>query len=330
MSSKKSLYAIVCACLIALFGYVGYQTMQDQPQQQIVQQTEQKTIQIKHEQGITEVKVNPQRIVVLDYGILDTLDTLGVEPEMLATAKKYTPKYLSKYMGDNVQDVGHLKEPTLETIAELKPDLIIMSGRQRPYYDKLAAIAPTINLSVANVGYLDALHQQMTILGQIFQKEEKAEQEFQNLKAEIEKTRDIAQASGKKSLLLLTVGNKLNAYGPGMRYGFLYDKTSLNLPTVMDAEDANDVKANSPGGKVISYEYIKEKDPDYILIIDRNAATNQGGVTAKDLLDVDIIKSTKAYKNNKIIYVTPDLWYLANNGYIGTLLMLKEVQDAIK
>jgi iron complex transport system substrate-binding protein len=115
-----------------------------------------------------------------------------------------------------------------------------------------------------------------------------------------------------------------------MRYGFLYDKTSLNLPTVMEAEDANDVKANSPGGKVISYEYIKEKDPDYILVIDRNVATNQGGITSKDLLDVDIIKSTKAYKNNKIIYVTPDLWYLANNGYIGTLLMLKEVQDAIK
>jgi iron complex transport system substrate-binding protein len=328
MNNKKSLYAIVFACLIALFAYTGYQVTQNKPTIPVVQQTEQKTIQIKHEQGVTEVKVNPQRIVVLDYGILDTLDTLGVEPEMLATAKQYTPKYLSKYTGDNVKDVGHLKEPTLETIAELKPDLIIMSGRQRPYYDKLAAIAPTINLSVANVGYLDALHQQMTILGQIFQKEEKAEQEFQNLKAEIEKTRDMAQASGKKSLLLLTVGNKLNAYGPGMRYGFLYDSTSLNLPTVMEKHEAVGVK--SPGGKVISYEYIKDRDPDYILVLDRNAATNMGGTSAKDMIDVDILKSTKAYKNNKIIYITPDLWYLANNGYRSTLLMLDEVKEALK
>jgi iron complex transport system substrate-binding protein len=324
---NKGLYAIVFAVLVAIFGYAGYQVSPDQPIP-VIQQTKQKTIQVKHESGITEVKVNPQRIVVLDFGILDTLDTLGVEPEMIATAKQYTPKYLSKYMGDNVQDVGHLKEPSLEKLAELKPDLIIMSGRQRPYYDKLAEIAPTINLSVANEGYLDALHQQMTILGQIFQKEEKAEQEFQSLKSEILKTREQAQASGKKSLMLITVGNKLNAYGPGMRFGFLYDESSLHLPTVMEKSDS--IGVQSPGGKVISYEYIKEKDPDYIMIIDRNAATNQGGVTAKDLLDVDIIKSTKAYKNDKIIYVTPDLWYLANNGYTGTLLMLREIQDAIK
>ena len=327
MKNKGLLYIIVFAVLVAIFGYAGYQVYQDQPIP-VIQQTEQKTIQVKHESGITEVKVNPQRIVVLDFGILDTLDTLGVEPEMIATAKQYTPKYLSKYMGDNVQDVGHLKEPSLEKLAELKPDLIIMSGRQRPYYDKLAEIAPTINLSVANEGYLDALHQQMTILGQIFQKEEKAEQEFQSLKSEILKTREQAQASGKKSLMLITVGNKLNAYGPGMRFGFLYDESSLQLPTVMEKSDS--IGVQSPGGKVISYEYIKEKDPDYIMIIDRNAATNQGGVTAKDLLDVDIIKSTKAYKNDKIIYVTPDLWYLANNGYTGTLLMLREIQDAIK
>jgi iron complex transport system substrate-binding protein len=168
----------------------------------------------------------------------------------------------------------------------------------------------------------------MTILGQIFQKEEKAEIGYQTLFAKVMETRRLAQESGKKSLMIITVGNKINAYGPGMRFGFLYDKTSLDLPTVMEKSESIGIK--SPGGKVISYEYIKERNPDYILVIDRNAATNQGGVTAKDLFDVDILKSTNAYKNNKIIYVTPDLWYLANNGYTGTMMMLDEIQNAIK
>ena len=326
-NQKKSIFILIAFVLVTVLGYAGYQVISnDTPA--ITQQIEQKTIAVHHASGVTEVKTNPKKIVVMDFGVLDTLDTLGVEPELLATPKQYTPKYLSKYTGEDVKDVGQMKQPNLEKVAELKPDLIIMSGRQAPYYDKLAEIAPTINLSVANDGYMDALHSQMTILGQIFQKEEKAEIEYQALFAKVMETRRLAQESGKKSLMIITVGNKINAYGPGMRFGFLYDKTSLDLPTVMEKSESVGVK--SPGGKVISYEYIKERNPDYILVIDRNAATNQGGVTAKDLFDVDILKSTNAYKNNKIIYVTPDLWYLANNGYTGTMMMLDEIQNAIK
>ena len=326
-NQKKSIFILIAFVLVTVLGYAGYQVISnDTPA--ITQQIEQKTIAVHHASGVTEVKTNPKKIVVMDFGVLDTLDTLGVEPELLATPKQYTPKYLSKYTGEDIKDVGQMKQPNLEKVAELKPDLIIMSGRQAPYYDKLAEIAPTINLSVANDGYMDALHSQMTILGQIFQKEDKAEMEYQALFAKVMETRRLAQESGKKSLMIITVGNKINAYGPGMRFGFLYDKTSLDLPTVMEKSESVGVK--SPGGKVISYEYIKERNPDYILVIDRNAATNQGGVTAKDLFDVDILKSTNAYKNNKIIYVTPDLWYLANNGYTGTMMMLDEIQNAIK
>jgi iron complex transport system substrate-binding protein len=326
-NQKKSIFILIVFVLVTVLGYAGYQVISnDTPV--ITQQIEQKTIAVHHASGVTEVKTNPKKIVVMDFGVLDTLDTLGVEPELLATPKQYTPKYLSKYTGEDVKDVGQMKQPNLEKVAELKPDLIIMSGRQAPYYDKLAEIAPTINLSVANDGYMDDLHSQMTILGQIFQKEDKAEMEYQALSAKVMETRRLAQESGKKSLMIITVGNKINAYGPGMRFGFLYDKTSLDLPTVMEKSESVGVK--SPGGKVISYEYIKERNPDYILVIDRNAATNQGGVTAKDLFDVDILKSTNAYKNNKIIYVTPDLWYLANNGYTGTMMMLDEIQNAIK
>ena len=47
-----------------------------------------------------------------------------------------------------VESAGGIKEPDLEKINQLKPDLIIISGRQQDYQEQLKAIAPTIYLAV--------------------------------------------------------------------------------------------------------------------------------------------------------------------------------------
>ncbi|HBS44933.1 MAG TPA: ABC transporter, partial [Paenibacillus sp.] len=41
--------------------------------------TESKELTIKHELGEITIKSNPQKVVVFDFGTLDTLDKLGVE-----------------------------------------------------------------------------------------------------------------------------------------------------------------------------------------------------------------------------------------------------------
>ena len=75
----------------------------------------------------------PEKIVVFDYGFLDTLDALGVEG-IVGLAKDSTlPAHLEKYSADEYANVGTLKEPLLEDIAELDPDVIFISGRQAPF-----------------------------------------------------------------------------------------------------------------------------------------------------------------------------------------------------
>ena len=86
---------------------------------------------IKHELGETTVTKNPEKVVVFDFGMLDTLDELGIEVAGLPQSN--IPSYLSKYEDEKYANLGSLKEPDFEAIHALKPDVIFISGRQSDY-----------------------------------------------------------------------------------------------------------------------------------------------------------------------------------------------------
>lgn len=105
-------------------------------------------------------------------GALDTLDKLGVE--VTGLPKQAIPEYLSKYQDDKYANVGGLKEPDFEKIAELKPDLIIIQGRQADSFDEFSKIAPTIYIDTDNQHYMKSFKENTKVLGQIFDKEDQA------------------------------------------------------------------------------------------------------------------------------------------------------------
>src|SRR5690625_3048287 len=96
------------------------------------------TVTITHELGETDVDKNPKKVVVFDFGALDTLDELGVD--VIGVPQMNIPPYLEKYESDEYENVGSLKEPDFEKIAEIDPDLILISGRQADLYDQLSEL----------------------------------------------------------------------------------------------------------------------------------------------------------------------------------------------
>ncbi|BDP72333.1 hypothetical protein EfmAA96_01180 [Enterococcus faecium] len=82
-----------------------------------------------------EVPNNPEKVVVFDNGSLDTMDALGVGDKVVGAATSSLPEYLSSYK--KVESAGGIKEPDLEKINQLQPDLIIISGRQRDFQKDL-------------------------------------------------------------------------------------------------------------------------------------------------------------------------------------------------
>ncbi len=101
---------------------------------------------VKHAMGESKVPANPQRIVVLDTGELDSMVALGIKPVGATTVFQdgSFQAYLQPHL-EGVKQVGTISQPNLEAIAALKPDLILSSAlRHKEIYDKLTQIAPTV------------------------------------------------------------------------------------------------------------------------------------------------------------------------------------------
>lgn len=277
-------------------------------------------IVVKHQLGETKVKKNPKNVVVFDFGVLDSLDKLGVEVAGVPQAN--VPPYLKKYGAGDYANVGSLKEPDFEKVSSLGPELIIISARQSDQYEEFSKIAPTIFMGVDTSRYMESFTENMETLGKIFGKEAEVEKELKAINETIEKVKEKASASDKKALIILTTGGKTSAYGPGSRFGLIHDV--LGVKPV----DKN-IKAATHGMSV-SFEYIAEKNPDYLFVIDRDqVVSGEGGQPAEQVLNNDLVKGTKAYKDKNIVYLDPNYWYLSGGGLVSLGEMVKEVEAAL-
>lgn len=284
------------------------------------EETKDETLTITHELGETKVKKNPEKVVVFDFGVLDSLKELGVE--VAALPKMAIPPYLSEFEDDKYENVGSLKEPDFEKLSEIQPDLIIISARQAEMYDQFMEIGPTIYLGIDYENYVDSFNNNMKTLGQIFDKEDEVEKKLAEIDDAIQAVNEKASASGKKALIVLANEGKVSAYGPKSRFGFVHD--------VLGVEPVDENIEASTHGQSISFEYIVEKDPDILYVIDRGAAIGQGEQPAKEVIENDLVKNTKAYKEGNIVYLDPSYWYLSGGGFISMKEMIAEVEKSFK
>ena len=262
----------------------------------------------------------PEKIVVFDYGFLDTLDTLGVE--VMAVAKGNFPEKLSKYADDTYLNAGGLKEPLFEDIAAMDPDVIFISGRQADVYEELNEIAPTVFVGTSNDDYMNSFNASVQIAADLFGKQAEVDAELAKIDAAIEEVKAISAASEEKALVTL-YNETISAYGPGegSRFGFVH--------SVYGFPAADDTLENSTHGAQISYEQILEINPDILFVVDRLAATGEES-NISEAFNNDLVNKTTAAQNGKIIYLNGALWYLAGGGLTSELAKVQEVIDALK
>lgn len=277
------------------------------------------TVDIDHDLGTTSVPLNPQRIVVFDYGVLDSLEQLGVD--VVGLPKDTLPKYLSSFADDNYANAGTLQEPDFEAVNRLKPDLIIISARMSAHYDQLKRLAPTLYMAVDNDDYVRSVQSNLRTLGRIFEKEDAVEGHLTALNDRINAVRTLG--SDKNALILLITGGRANAYGLGSRYGFVHDDLGITPvdPTI----------SASTHGQVISWEYVLVHDPDLLFVVDRDAVVSGGGDrSAKQVVENELVKFTKAYTAGNITYLEPSYWYLSGGGLSSFNMMLDDLEAALE
>ncbi|MDF2662967.1 MAG: transporter, partial [Paenibacillus sp.] len=159
------------------------------------------------------------------------------------------------------------------------------------------------------------------IVGQIFGKEQQVEAELKAVSDSIQKLNQKVKANGKNALIVLANEGSISAYGAGSRFGILHD--------VIGFEPVDKNIEVSTHGKPVSFEYIAEKNPDYLFVIDRGAAVG-GEPAAKKTIENELVKKTKAFQNGNIVYLDPNYWYLSGGGLISVAEMVKEVEKGVK
>ncbi|MCZ2159073.1 siderophore ABC transporter substrate-binding protein [Bartonella sp. 220] len=275
-------------------------------------------ITINHVSGTTSVPISPKKVVVFDLATLDNMNHLGIKA-VAGVPEGKKPVYLQQFDGAEYEKIGSLFEPDYEKIATLKPDLIIISSRTQAKYKDLSKIAPTIDLTVGNENSLEDIKRNVSILGKVFGKEKEAEKEIAKLNENLAEVRKETQGKGT-ALILMTSGGKISALGPKSRFDIFHSAFGI--------APATDKLTVQKHGQLISPEFILETNPDWLLVIDRDAAIGREGQSAAQLLDNELVQRTKAGKQNQIIYLDSWSWYRASGGLTGLNEAAQQINEA--
>ncbi|MBC9225187.1 ABC transporter substrate-binding protein [Aeromicrobium sp. 636] len=283
------------------------------------------TITVTDALGDEEVPLNPKSVVVFDMGVLDTLDTLGVDAVTGVAKGGATPSYLKKYEGDDYVAVGDLFEPNLEAIPRAKPDLIIVGGRSASMHDTLEDTfegVPVLDMSVDQNAYLDSSRKNILTLASIFEKEKQAEEILAGYDERIAAVKKQASSAGK-GLVLLTSGGEVTAYSLNSRFGFVHDVFGVPAATgeLGDSESRH--------GEAVSFEFIRKVNPDLLYVVDRDSAIGEDGKSAEEILDNALVKKTNAWKNEKVTYVDAEAWYIVIGGLTSLGTLIDDVEKSL-
>lgn len=258
----------------------------------------------------------PENIVVFDYGFLDTLDALGVEGIVGVPQGSTLPTHLEDYNSDEYTNIGTLKEPLLEDIAALEPDVIFISGRQAAFYDQLKEITPNVVfVGTDQENYWETFEDSVDIAAEMFGKQEEAEEYMADLNSKVEEINNLA-SNFESSLVTMYNEGQLSGYSTPSRFGYVYDVYGFQPVT-------EDIESSSHGSN-FGYEAILEFDPEVLFVIDRTAAIGDESNIESDM-ENEIIQQTTAYQNDRIIYLDGPLWYLGGGGLQSELAKVEEI-----
>ena len=273
-------------------------------------------ITVTHAQGETVLPGTPVNVATFDFATIDTLDALGVEIKGVPASN--LPEYLAKYAADSYAKIGTIFEPDYEAVNALAPDLIIVAGRSSAALPELAKIAPTIDLSNDWASFEASIKDNSRKLGEIFGKEAEVEALIATLDEKIAAVKADAADAGT-GLIVLTSGAEVTAYGTGSRFGWIHDTLGVT-PAIADVEAATH-------GDAISFEFILETNPDWLFVIDRDAATGEGAAAA--ILDNELVAQTNAWKNGNVVYIDPVRSYIVNGGLPAFTVLVDQVGAAL-
>ncbi|WP_294228276.1 siderophore ABC transporter substrate-binding protein [uncultured Shimia sp.] len=251
--------------------------------------------------GKVDVAENPAKVAVFDIAALDTLTALGVS--LSGVPENIYVDYLD-HATKGVATVGNLFEPDFEAVNAMAPDLVVVGGRSSKQLKAMSEMAPTIDMTIWEDTVGQGL-ERLDAFGTIFGKGAEADALKAAFTDKLAHTKAALDGKGT-ALIVMTNGPKISAYGAGGRFDWLHTKLGL--------EEAVEGVEHSSHGEAISFEFIKEANPDILIVIDRLAAIGRPGESAATTLDNPLVAETTAWKKGDVVYLNAADIYIAGGG----------------
>ena len=271
-----------------------------------------------------EVPYDPQRIAILDMASLDILDALGVAGGRVVGSADTSLDYLQSYINDEVENLGTIKEADLEAVMACEPDVIFIGGRLASSYDSLSEIAPVVYLATdTETGVVASVEKNARTIASLFGLEDQVDQLMGGFDSRIQAL--AAAAEGHTAIVGLVTSGSFNVLGNDGRCSIIGREVGYENIGV-DAEIDT-----STHGNEASFEFVVEKNPDYIFVMDRDAAIQTDGAQlAQEIMENELVMGTDAYKNGNIVYLAhPAVWYTAEGGITALDIMLQDLESKL-
>lgn len=277
-----------------------------------------KTRTIEHAMGKTEVPENPQRVVVLTNEGVEAVLSMGVKP--VGTVKSWTGdpwyKHLEKDL-EGVKVVGDEHQPNLETIASLKPDLIIGNKmRQEKVYDQLSAIAPTV--------FSEQLRGDWKVNFKLYAQALNKEAEGQKVLADYQKkVEEVRKNAGdllkQKVSVIRFLAGKTRIYQLDSFSGVILKEVGFARPEIQNKDDF---------AMEVGKERIPDMDGDILFYFTYETGDSAGNKQEQEFTQDPLWKNLNAVKNGRAFKVDDVIWNTAG-GVKAANLMLDDLNNYI-
>lgn len=258
--------------------------------------TAQEQRSVVDEKGTFAITGTPTRVVALEYSFVDALASVGVSPVGVADDKDVNR--ILKSIRDQISpwtSVGMRPQPSLEIIAQLKPDLIIADvQRHSPAYDDLSKIAPTLILKSRGENYQENLEAALKI-GIVLNKEAEMKQRINQHKSLMAEYK--TKFSSQQTMQFAVVTQKgMWMHGPESYAGSVLTNLGIQSPMPQETEKAY---------VEVSLEQLLKVNPDWLLL---------GPYSDETIADTwqknPLFNLLNSQKQQQIITVSPQVWSL--------------------
>ncbi|MGX5647926.1 ABC transporter substrate-binding protein [Bacillus thuringiensis] len=274
-------------------------------------------VTVEHAMGKTEVPANPKRVVILTNEGTEALLELGVKP--VGAVKSWTGDPWYPHIKDKMKDVkvvGDEGQVNVETIASLKPDLIIGNKmRHEKVYEQLKAIAPTV--------FSETLRGEWKDNFKFYAKALNKEKEGQKVVADYESR--MKDLKGK-------LGDKVNQeismvrFMPGDVRIYHGDTFSGVILKELGFKRPGDQNKGDFAERNVSKERISAMDGDVLFYFTFDKGNEKkGSELEKEYINDPLFKNLNAVKNGKAYKVDDVIWNTAG-GVIAANLLLDDIE----